>query len=555
MTRQRWDHSRNTLFYGDNLGILRDYFDDEMVDLIVLDPPFNSARDYNVLFKDESGVDSESQIKVFQDTWHWDSSAQGTYHDLVNRAPTRVSRMTEALRDFVGTNQMMAYLVMMAARLVELHRALKPTGSLYLHCDPTASHYLKIILDAVFGAENFQNEIIWKRTSTKGDYKQGATNWPRIHDVLLYYQKDVRAKGGVFNQPFTSYSDDYVQDKYRHVDPDGRRYTLSDVSAPGSGSRGHPKYEIMGITRYWRYNKEKMEQLIAEGRVIQPSPGAVPRYKRYLDEVPGIALGDFWEDIPPINSQAAERLGYPTQKPLALLERIIEASSNPGDVVLDPFCGCGTTIAAAQGLGRQWYGIDVTFLATNLIKSRMREMYPAVDFQVIGEPESIGAARQLASDDPYQFQWWALGLIDARPQGAQTGAAKQGKKGADRGIDGVIRFEEASGKGKHVLVQVKGGANVSSRDIRDLRGAVEREGAPIGVYLTLTPPTKAMALEAVQAGYYESAGWGQRYPRIQIITIEEALRGKRVEMPPAWQTFKRAQRAEEDLGSQPGFEL
>jgi site-specific DNA-methyltransferase (adenine-specific) len=544
----------NTLFYGDNLDILRDYIPDESVDLVYLDPPFNSSRSYNVLFRDESGKDSEAQITAFEDTWHWNESAEETYHELVTQAPAHVGEMIGALRGFIGSNQMMAYLVMMAARLVELHRVLKPTGSLYLHCDPTASHYLKIVLDSIFGVENFQNEVIWKRTSTKGDYKQGATNWPRIHDVVLYYQKDARRKG-TFNQLFAAYSDEYIQDKYKYVDPDGRRYTLSDVSAPGSGSRGHPKYEILGVTRYWRYSKDKMEQLIAEGRVIQPSPGAVPRYKRYLDEVPGIALGDFWDDIPPINSQAAERLGYPTQKPLSLLERIINASSNPGDVVLDPFCGCGTAIAAAQKLGRRWLGIDITHLAIALIRYRLEEMFPGNKFEVVGEPETLDAARYLAQEDRYQFQWWALSLIRAKPLGGEAGS-KQGKKGSDKGIDGVINFiDDGSGKPKRVLIQVKSG-KVKSGDIRDLQGTLQREKAEMGVFLTLEPPSRDMTTEAVSAGFYDSPGWGQRYPRLQIFTVEQLLRGAQVQMPPAHGTFKQAPKVEDDpKGKQLGLDV
>ncbi len=348
----------------------------------------------------------------------------------------------------------------------------------------------------------------------------------------------------MFNQPFAEYTPEYVKSKYPHVDADDRRYGLWDLTAPGAGSRGHPQYEFLGVTRYWRYNKEKMQQLYEQGRVVQPRPGAVPRYKRYLDEMKGVAVGDSWDDIDNINSQAAERLGYPTQKPLALLERIISASSNPGDVVLDPFCGCGTAVAAAQKLGRRWIGIDITHLSIALQKYRLEQMFPGITFRVIGEPEDIGAARQLAQDDRYQFQWWALSLVRARPLGGEAGS-KVGKKGSDKGIDGVITFiDDASGKPKRTLVQVKSG-KVKSGDIRDLVGTVQREGAQIGVFLTLEEPSRDMTTEAASAGYYTSPGWGQNYPKMQILTVADLLRGAEVKMPPPFGTFKQAQKAQQ----------
>ncbi|MBZ0282536.1 MAG: restriction endonuclease [Anaerolineae bacterium] len=540
----------NTLFYGDNLDILRnrDYFPNACVDLIYLDPPFNSSRNYNVLFKDESGQDSDAQIVAFEDTWHWGRTAEHTYHELVTDAPERVSATISALHQIIGKNQVMAYLVMMTARLVELHRVLKPTGTFYLHCDPTASHYLKIILDSIFGPQNFINEISWKRTTTKSDFRQGAKNWPRIRDVILHYHKDTRSVA-TFNQLFAEYSDEYISDKYRNKDSDGRAYTLDNLTAPGAGSRGHPQYEFLGVTRYWRYGKEKMEALYAEGRIVQPRPGAVPRYKRYLDEVKGIAIGDSWDDINPVNSQAKERLDYPTQKPVSLLERIINASSNPGDVILDPFCGCGTAIAAAQTLGRKWLGIDITHLSIALQKYRLKSMFDLEaikDYNVIGEPEDVGAARQLASDDRYQFQWWALSLVRAKPLGGQEGS-KTGKKGSDKGIDGVINFiDDSSGKPKRAIVQVKSG-KVKSGDVRDLKGTVEREGAALGIFITLENPTRDMESEAVSGGFYHSEWDGRDYPRIQILTIDALLKGGTVNMPAKREsTFKQAERVKPD---------
>ncbi|MBV8821785.1 MAG: restriction endonuclease, partial [Ktedonobacteraceae bacterium] len=502
--------TQNTLFYGDNLKILREYIPSESVDLIYLDPPFNSNRSYNVLFKDESGVESEAQITAFEDTWHWNETAEQTYHNLITEAPDNVSKMVAALRDFIGTNQMMAYLVMMAARLVELHRVLKATGSLYLHCDPTASHYLKIILDTIFGTQNFRNEITWKRTSAHSDTKQGhVIHMGRVHDILLFYTKSDAAQRIELYQP---YDEEYVKSFYRYTDPDGRRYRLDNLSGPGGAAKGNPQYEFLGVTRYWRYSKARMQELYEQGRIVQTKPGAVPAYKRYLDEMSGTPLQDLWDDILPLSSQATERLGYPTQKPLTLLERIIQTSSNPGDMVLDPFCGCGTAIAAAEKLGRKWIGIDITHLSIALQKYRLEAMFPGIQFRVRGEPTDYAGAKQLAQHDRYQFQWWALSLVRAKPLGGQEGS-KVGKKGSDKGIDGAITFiDDPYSKPKRVLVQVKSG-HVKSGDIRDLVGTVQRENAAIGVFITLETPTRDMMTEAVSAGYYHSPGWNEDYPR------------------------------------------
>lgn len=546
-------NTQNTLFYGDNLPILRDHIPDASVDLVYLDPPFNSSRNYNVLFKDESGHASEAQLTAFEDTWHWDRSAEATFQSLVTDAAPHVSEMIAALRRFVGPNQMMAYLVMMAARLVELHRVLKPTGSLYLHCDPTSSHYLKIILDTIFGSDQFRNEILWKRTSAHSDTVQGVVlHMGRIHDVILFYTKSNAARRNELYQP---YSQGYSDGFYRFQDGDGRRYTLDNISGPGGAAKGNPQYEFLGVTRFWRYSKARMQELYEQGRIIQTRPGTVPRYKRYLDEMPGVPLQDVWDDIMPIGSQATERLGYPTQKPLALLERIIQTSSNPGDVVLDPFAGCGTAVIAAQKLGRRWIGIDITHLAIALLKYRLKDTFgEQAQYQVIGEPQDLAGARELASGrDRYQFQWWALSLVEAKPLGGEAGS-RQGKKGSDRGIDGVITFMEESGTPGRVLVQVKSG-HVKSGDIRDLVGTVEREKAAIGVFITLEEPSRDMRTEAASAGAFHSPAWNRDYPRIQILTIGQLLAGAEIKMPAQHGTFKRAPRAQQPEAEQPTLDL
>jgi site-specific DNA-methyltransferase (adenine-specific) len=534
--------TENTLFYGDNLPILREYLTDESVDLIYLDPPFNSQRTYNVLFREESGAESEAQIAAFVDTWHWNQAAEETYQELVTTAPGDVGRMIESLRSFIGSNQMMAYLVMMAARLVELHRVLKPTGSLYLHCDPTASHYLKVILDTIFGPENFRSEVVWKRTSAHSSAKR----YGPIHDVIFFYSKSGQY---VWNQQYQPYGESYIQQFYRSTDEQGRRFTLGDLTGAGirHGETGNPwrGVDVTAKGRHWMVPPSELDKLDLQGQIYWPQKGDMPRLKRYLDDMLGVPLQDIFSDIPPLSAHDRERLGYPTQKPLALLERIIEASSNPGDVVLDPFCGCGTTVAAAAKLGRRWIGIDITYLSIALQKSRLAEMFRReIEFRVIGEPKSIADAQQLARDDRYQFQWWALSLVRARPLGSTQGS-KLGKKGADKGIDGIVNFlKEPGGLQGRVLVQVKSGA-VSSRDIRDLAGVLEREKAAIGVFITMEPPTQPMKTEAATAGRYQSLGWGQDYPKIQILTIEELLRGAKVQMPPQWGTFKEAKSVKE----------
>lgn len=533
----------NTLYYGDNLPILRDYIESESVDLIYLDPPFNSNRSYNVLFKNESGEDSEAQLTAFEDTWHWDRTAAETYRDLVNDAPPQIVAMIGAMRELIGTNQMMAYLVMMTIRLIELRRVLKPTGSLYLHCDPTASHYLKIVLDAIFNTDNFRNEIIWMRTTAKALMKRRL---PNNHDVIFAYHKTERYiwNDAEIFQPYDLMDlDEKTTKKYTHQDEDGRLYQLDNLTNPNP-DRPNLTYEFLGVTKVWRWTKERMLAAYEAGLVVQPRPGAVPRLKRYLDEQRGKPYGDVWIDIPPLNSQARERLGYPTQKPVALLERIINASTNEGDVVLDPFCGCGTTIHAAEKLNRRWIGIDITHLSIALLKYRLKDAFNLVekeDYLVIGEPQDLASANQLAQDDRYQFQWWALSLIQAQPLGGEAGS-KKGKKGADRGVDGIISFlDDPKQKPKKLIVQVKSG-KVKSGDIRDLAGTLEREQAAIGVLITLEPPTKEMLREAVSAGWYHSPNWNKDFPKIQILTIEELFAGASVQMPPTARTYKKAKR-------------
>ena len=527
----------NTLLYGDNLSILSQHINDATVDLIYLDPPSNSNRSYNILFKEQSGKESPAQIKAFGDTWNWAGAAEA-WADFPALCP--VPKVIELMRGFhntLGENDVMAYLVMMAPRLYHLWRVLKPTGSIYLHCDPTASHYLKLILNAIFGAKNYRNEIIWKRTSAHNDTAQGLKRYGRNHDVIYFYTK---TGDTTWNPQYSSYGDDCLSAKYNYEDPDGRRWKSSDMSGPGGAAKGNPQYEFLGVTRYWRFSKENMNRMLAEGRIHQANPGAVPRMKHYLDEMKGIGVQDTWDDISPINSMAKEHLGYPTQKPVALLERIINASSNPGDVVLDPFCGCGTAIVAAQKLGRRWLGIDVTPIATSLIQKRLYDMFEARDvrllsaadkqnavtlaraFRVEGLPTDEAGAKAMFEADHKKFEMWAVGLVPAIPQE---------KKGADGGVDGLAYFDVGDKDLTKAVVQVKGG-KAGASNVQQLVGAMGKTRASLGFFVTLEKPTKNMLSEALSAGFYKvKSGVGRQVPAMQIWTVAELLDGRHFDFP------------------------
>jgi site-specific DNA-methyltransferase (adenine-specific) len=533
------DAWKNQLFFGDNLEILRSgRIPVGSVDLIYLDPPFNSNATYNILFAEKSGEKSAAQITAFEDTWHWGDEAMAAYDDAMKLGAPRLADLLQALRAFLGQNDMMAYLTMMAVRLVELHRVLKPTGSLYLHCDPTASHYIKLLLDAIFSPINFRNEIIWKRSQPKG---HAVLRFSRSHDVIFFYSK---SEATIFYPQHTEHDPEYLEKFYRHVEPEtGRRYRLDNLANPNK-NRPNLTYEFppgSGTVRVWRWTKERMMNAWQQGLVIIPEKGEVASYKRYLDEMPGTLVTDIWDDVEQLHGHTKELLGYPTQKPEALLERIINSSSSEGDIVLDPFCGCGTTVTVAERLKRRWLGIDITHLAITLIKKRLHDTFSPEElapYEVIGEPADAKGAEALAEANRHQFEWWALGLVEAFP-------AQDKKKGADKGVDGVIYFkDDASGVHKKIIVQVKSGA-VGSPHIRDLKGVLEREQAGIGALITLKSPTRAMREEAAAAGYYVPAQFPEhRFPRLQILTIADLFAGKKLEYP-QWappSTFKRAAR-------------
>lgn len=527
----------NTLYYGDNLDVLRQHVRDESVDLIYLDPPFNSNATYNVLFRAPAGHDSESQIEAFKDTWHWGPGAALALHEVLKSSCADAAAMLVAMQRMLKQSDLMAYLCMMTVRMLELHRVLKPTGSLYLHCDATASHYLKVMLDAVFGPQQFISEIVWKRTNARST----TGKWPRLHDTILLYGKSRRAF-------FKAQTEIVGSVKLPHtlvIGEDGKRYQTYELTAPGLTREGESGKPWRGFDpgrwhRHWANSVATMEGWQAAGEIHWPRGGGFPRRKAavpFIIENRVVAVGDVWTDIDRLNQTAKERLGYPTQKPLALLERILFASSNEGDIVLDPFCGCGTTVDAAEKLGRRWLGIDITHLAVSLVERRLRDAFPRIRFEVKGTPQDLDAAGDLARRDKYQFQWWAVSLVDAVPQGGQ-------KKGADRGIDGIrwVRTGPNDGDIDQVVISVKGGDSVGVGMVRDLAGVVERERAAAGVLITLAAPTRDMRREAAAAGLFETS-FG-RHPKIQIYTIRDLLGRVRIDLPPLGrgEGFRRAAR-------------
>lgn len=521
----------NKLYFGDNLEVLKQ-IETASVDLVYLDPPFNSKETYNVLYK--SPIGGDAQVRAFDDTWSWEDGASKALAAL-SVEDIDTFNVLQALQRFLGTSDLMAYLAMMAIRLVELKRVLRPNGSMYLHCDPTACHYLKVLLDAVFGGAGFVNHITWKRSHAHSDGAQGSKHYGRVSDILLFYARSAQR---TWNTQYAPYSQEYVDRDYRRIDEDGRRYRLDNIQGPGGAAKGNPYYEVMGVSRHWRYSKERMQQLIDKGRIVQTRPGTVPQVKRYLDEMPGVPAQDIWTDIPIINNRSKEALGYPTQKPLALLERIIRTSSNAGDVVLDPFCGCGTAIDAAERLERRWIGIDIAYPAIQVIEDRLRRWAPSARYELTGIPYDELSARMLAEKDPYTFQQWAVGRCKGRPSG----------KGADRGIDGVIIYHTARQEYGRAVVSVKAGRHLNPGMVRELVGVVQREQAEAGVFVCVDGPSKEMRTEAHRAGRVDLPG-GDR-PKIQIVTVKDLIAGPDLGIPTALDSIGAAEAAKDEARRQ-----
>ena len=515
----------NALYFGDNLTVLRERVADESVDLVYLDPPFNSQARYNVLFKSPRDDVASAQVGAFLDFWSWETGeAEAAYHEILTTAGGDIATFVKALRSALGESDMMAYLVMMALRLIELRRVLRPTGSLYLHCDPTASHYLKILLDGIFGPDSFSAEIVWRRTTGRSM----ARRWPRLHDTILHFARSLPDQ--CFNPAKAPLDPVWLERKYRYVDARGR-YMLADLTGAGTRNgetgmvwRGIDPADI-GQGRHWRYGPPRLDALDAEGMIHWPERGRYPALKHYLTAESGTVVGDLWVDIHVLGRTARERLGYPTQKPVALLDRIVRASSRPDDVILDPFCGCGTTVEAAEAAGRRWIGIDVSIHAIHVIEDRLREAFgPERVPRAEGIPADYESAARLAATNPFQFQWWANYLVGVH-------VLKEVRKGADRGIDGELFFPNGPGRPYgRLLTSVKAGRNVTPAMVRELRGVLERERAEMGLFVCLDRPTRAMQQEAVVAGFAPVVHG--RVPRLQILSIADWFEGYRPALPP-----------------------
>lgn len=522
-------------------------------DFIYLDPPFNSNKNYNVLFK-EGLIDSEAQTHAFEDTWHWTHEAQKEFDWLVQNANSEVSELMQALRRLIGQNgnDMLAYLTMMTRRLIELHRVLKPTGSIYLHCDPTASHYLKIVMDAIFGKQNFRNEIVWKRTFAHNDPLRFGKN----DDRILFYTK---SNSFFFKPVLAEYDPSYVDSFFNKEDERGKYQTVT-LTGPKVNPRdpSWKGYTPATSGRSWSIPKrlikllagdsakelstlEKLD-LLESNNYIVFSKNGVPRFKQYLHEMVGAPVQEIWTDINPLSAHSAERLGYPTQKPEALLERILAASTEKSSWVLDPFCGCGTTVSVAEKMKRNWVGIDISMLSVKLIERRLVHTNYQLKNQIHinGLPRDMAAAKDLAAREPFDFEYWvAVHLLDAKPP---AGKSKDNMKGADRGVDGIITLITKAHEGQpdeygKAIVQVKGG-NVQRSDISTLISDVARDKANAGIFICLKEPTRRMIEEAAQAGKSKT-DFGE-FSKIQILTVEELMNGKKPNLPGMISPYKQA---------------
>jgi site-specific DNA-methyltransferase (adenine-specific) len=561
----------NKLYYGDNLSVLEEHIPEESIDLVYLDPPFKSDRDYNVLFETVDGTRAPAQIQAFEDTWRWDQQAAHTYRQTIRNEPGDVADTLQAFRDMIGESDMLAYLSMMAPRLLKLRESLKETGSIFLHCDTAASHYLKLLMDAVFGPDNFRNEIVWRNYGAKNPDRIFGS----IHQSIFFYSK---TDDYYFEKIYRPYNRSYLEDKFDDVDDEGRPYyTRTGNVLTGKGVRhGSSGDEWRGVNptekdRHWAVPQrlkdkldediedlpapKQLEKIYQAGHIVIKSNAYWPHPKVYPEDVEdGTQIPDIWAyqpgtegvlygtdegidaDVSWIAPTDTERLGYPTQKPVGLLDRIIKAACPEDGIVLDPFCGCGTTVVSAEKQDRKWIGIDVTHIAVSLVRRRLNDSFDDPDFETIGEPESVQGAKELAEEDRMEFERWAVDFIGAE--------SRKGEGGGDQGIDGLIYFfDDATGQAKQIIVSVKSGENIGPRDVRDLNGVVDREDAEIGVLITLEEPTAGMKTEAASQGAYHSPYTQKDYPKIQIMTVEDMMNGKEVEMPPREQvdhTFKEA---------------
>jgi DNA modification methylase len=540
----------NKLFYGDNLEIFRKYIKDESIDLCYIDPPFNSKRNYNQIYNN-LGQEDKAQAQAFTDTWTWDTIAEQGFSEIVSNYngvfTSQSIDLILGLKKVLSKGSLLSYLIHLTLRIAEIYRALKPTGSFYLHCDSSASHYLKLIIDSIFCARTgeYLNEIIWKRAETvKGNFGQGTVRFDSNTDTIFLYSK--MTNNNIFYQPFKEYSEEYIKQFYKYKEPgSGRLYRLISMTGPGGAAKGNPEYAVMGVKRFWRYSKERMNELIKQGMVIQTAPGNVPQRKQYLDEGRGVAVQSLWDDIKALHATDSERLGYPTQKPEALLERIVKTSSKEGDVILDAYCGCGTTVAVAERLNRKWIGMDITYQSISLILKRLEEHFGVASIKNIvlsGVPEDFASAKALANKDDdrtrKEFEKWAVLTY------SNNRAMINEKKGGDGGIDGVAYLIDFKDKSEHeykrILFSVKSNKNLSPSVIRDLNGTIEKDNAVMGILLTLYP-MENLVKESKKYGVYKNIMLGQTYQKIQVISIEEILSGKTMRIPTSMEVLNEAE--------------
>lgn len=512
----------NELHFGDNLDVLR-AMPSSAIDLIYLDPPFNSNAAYNVLYGTRRGGASQAQSHAFADTWKWNRAARRAMEQTAQRH-LEAGALLDAFAKVFPESNMMAYLAMMAVRLIEMRRILKDSGSIYLHCDPTASHYLKVLMDAIFGPAFFVNEIVWKRYGAHNDSK----TYGRVHDTLLFYS---RSATRTFHKQYEPYSEEYVRERFRFTDSDGRRWAEQNLASPNPRPNLTYPFEAKNGIIYqpppngWKCTLDRMKELDEANALHYPARvGGRLRLKNYFDVRLGVPIQDVWSNLTPIGGTSPERLGYSTQKPLALLERVILSSSNEGDVVLDPFCGCGTAIEVAQKHNRQWIGIDVTYLAIHVIETRLVKAFGSrikESYQLFGKPMDADDAMALAGRDWLEFQKWAVFTLGGLPKD---------KPGPDGGIDGIIRYHRVGiEQPNRAVVSVKGGLNVSVDAVHKLKSVVQREGAEIGVLVCVRPPTPAMLNEATSEG--DVGPVSRRVPKLQIVTVEMLFQPHPVELP------------------------
>ncbi len=533
----------NQLYFGDCLDVVRELHEhhpEGFIDLIYIDPPFNSKRNYNVLFESIDLKDATAQKQAFADTWS-NVSYIDTIHELA-AIDRDLHKFLTTLSEIRGSDSTVAYLTTMAIRIHYMHKLLKSTGSFYLHCDSTMSHYLKIICDLIFGEKNYRNEIIWQRSHAHSDSGQGAKHFGRVTDTILFYAKSDKQ---IWNASYTEYTAEALERDFKFVEEGtNRRYRYTPLDGPGGAAKGNPYYEFLGVTNYWRYSKERMQELYDQGKIVKSKKGGSLSQIKYLDESKGKSIDNLWIDIHRIAPNANESLGYPTQKPVALLERIIKVSTSEGDLVADFFCGCGTTIAAAQKLNRKWIGADISHLAIRLISKRLMDAYGIgirKEFEIKGFPRDIGSAKELSltKGGRFEFQDWVVEVL--------LNGVLNTKKSADGGWDGYLIFNMPDKK-EFAIIEVKSG-NVNVKNVREFIHVIENEKAAIGIFVCFEEQvTQPMLKEAKQAGYFREDLFNPIYPKLQIITIEDLLKHTAPKLPNLQTTFKTAQRSEEKMG-------